>query len=211
MMEHIDPGNCLGKKLLILGDVNTGKTTLCRNILEALCHLGLGSRIVILDLAPHIPEELSFKRGLPGIGGSLIPPENCGALYIRDPLDAPRLSSSNEDEAMQKARANSLVIEERFRLLDLKRRSILFLNDLTMYLQAGTAEDLIERVGQAETIVANGYWGERLGGGALTLRERAETDKVRRWFASAGTVLTLPSSASVSLLPEARSVSHKIP
>lgn len=210
-MEHIDPGNCLGKKLLILGDVNTGKTTLCRNILEALCHLGLGSRIVILDLAPHIPEELSFKRGLPGIGGSLIPPENCGALYIRDPLDAPRLSSSSEDEAMQKARANSLVIEERFRLLDLKRRSILFLNDLTMYLQAGTAEDLIERVGQAETIVANGYWGERLGGGALTLRERAETDKVRRWFASAGTVLTLPSSASVSLLPEARSVSHKIP
>lgn len=190
-MEQIGGQDWLGKRLLILGDVNTGKTTLCRSILEDFCRLGLGRQIVIVDLAPHIPEELSFEKGLPGVGGSLRPPEGCGVIYMAAHLDAPRLSSTSEAEAMAKARANREIIEELFCRMDLERREILFVNDVTMYLQAGTAEDLIARFGLADTLVVNGYLGESLGGGELTIRERAETDKIRAWFERAGTVLTL--------------------
>jgi hypothetical protein len=190
-MEQIHGADCLGKKLLILGDVNTGKTTLCRSILEELCRLGLGRQIAIVDLAPHIPEKLSFEKGLAGVGGSLTPPAGCGVIYLADRLEAPRLSSSSEAEAMEKARANRQIIEELFCRVDLERREILFVNDATLYLQAGTAEDLIARLGLAETLVVNGYRGESLGSGKLTLRERAETEKIRVWFERVGTVQTL--------------------
>lgn len=190
-MEQIDGQDWLGKKLLILGDVNTGKTTLSRSILEDLCRLGLGRQIAVVDLAPHIPEKLNSEKALAGVGGSLTPPAGCGVIYIADHLEAPRLSSSSEVEAMEKARANREIIEELFCRMDLGRREILFVNDVTMYLQAGTAEDLIARLGLAETLVVNGYRGESLGSGKLTLRERAETEKIRAWFERVGTVQTL--------------------
>ena len=190
-MEQIHGEDCFGKKVLILGDVNTGKTTLCRSILEDFCRLGLGRKIAIVDLAPHIPEELGSEKGLAGVGGSLTPPAGCGVMYMADRLDAPRLSSSSEAEAMAKARANREIIGELFCCMDAEGREILFVNDVTMYLQAGTAEDLIARFGLADTLVVNGYLGESLGGGELTIRERAETDKIRAWFERTGTVLTL--------------------
>ena len=40
------PGTgCLGKRILVIGDVNTGKTTLCKRWLSELCQQGLGTRI----------------------------------------------------------------------------------------------------------------------------------------------------------------------
>ena len=40
----------LGGRTLILGDVNTGKTTLTRNLLEELCRRRLGDKVAVLDL-----------------------------------------------------------------------------------------------------------------------------------------------------------------
>ena len=47
------PGaECLGRRILVIGDVNTGKTTLCKRWLHELCQRGLDTRIALLDLAP---------------------------------------------------------------------------------------------------------------------------------------------------------------
>ena len=54
----------VGKRILITGDVNTGKTTLERNIMNLLFDRSLSSRIAIIDMAPDIPEEIAAKRGL---------------------------------------------------------------------------------------------------------------------------------------------------
>ncbi|MFZ4440788.1 MAG: hypothetical protein ACOYOS_20415 [Syntrophales bacterium] len=190
------PGNQLedhlDRKTLILGDVNTGKTTLTKKVLEALlCRPDHGERIAIVDMAPDIPAKLAKEKGLIGVGGKLMPPEGHNILYLCGHLEPPRLSSKTEGEAIEKARKNRQIIEDLLRKLDLEVRDILLVNDVSIYLQAGTAKSLIGWLDQAATVIANGYWGERLGGGTLTERERAETAKLKTYFEQKGRVLIL--------------------
>jgi hypothetical protein len=181
----------LGRKLLIVGDVNTGKTTLTRRLLEDFCARGLGSRVVVLDLAPHISPELAAARGLRGVGGHLDAPAASGALTIRERLEPPRLSSSSEAEAMTKAARNRGMVDAAWQRAYVPARDMLVVNDISMYLQAGSAEDLIARFAAAHTVIANGYFGKRLGGGELTRRERVEMERLRAWFEGAGEVIVL--------------------
>ena len=192
-MSELQNEDCLGKYLFIMGDVNTGKTTLCRQWLVQLCQQGLGTRIALIDMAPHIPEALALERGIVGAGGSLMPPPASGVLDLRTHLDAPRLSSTSEAEAMAKAVRNAKAIETLFEQLPGRRRDILFINDVTLYLQAGFAAGLLKHIAKADikTLVVNGYWGERLGGGELTHREKAETQRLRQSFARRGRILEL--------------------
>jgi molybdopterin-guanine dinucleotide biosynthesis protein len=191
MTANTEPGECLGRKLLIVGDVNTGKTTLTRKMLEDFCGRGLGRRIAVLDLAPHISEQLAAQRGLRGVGGHLDAPAACGALMIREQLEPPRLSSASEAEAMRKAARNKELADAAWQRAGAGGRDILVVNDVSMYLQAGDADELIARFASADTVIANGYFGERLGGGELTRRERAQMERLRAWFERTGSVLVL--------------------
>ena len=190
-MPGIHLEDYLNRKTLILGDVNTGKTTLTREVLEALCRRDLGERIAVVDMAPEIPEELARQRGLSGVGGKLVPTEGQGILYLGGHFEPPRLSSKTEEEAMEKARQNQRIGEGLFRKLDGQSRAILLINDVSIYLQAGTVENLTRWLDQAVTVIANGYWGKRLGGGTLTERESAETANLKAYFEQKGRVLIL--------------------
>jgi hypothetical protein len=190
-MPDFRPEAYLGSKTLILGDVNTGKTILTRKVLEALCRRDLGGRIAIVDMAPEVPEKLAKEKGLPSVGGKLTPPEGHDILYLGGHFEPPRLSSKTEEEAMEKARQNQRISEGFFRKFDGQSRDILFVNDVSIYLQAGTTENLTRWLEQAATVVANGYWGERLGGGTLTERERTETANLKAYFEQKGRVLIL--------------------
>lgn len=189
------PADLLGKKLLVMGDINAGKTTLCRQWLARLCAQGQGGRIVVLDLAPDIPPALAQARGLAGAGGYLLPPPDSDVLDLRTHLHAPRLSSATEAEAEEKAAENARAIEALFDQLPPSGsgRDVLFINDVTLYLQAGCASTLIGKIGRADvtTLVVNGYWGQRLGDSALSRREREQTRRLREHFASHGQVLDL--------------------
>ena len=189
------PADLLGKKLLVMGDINAGKTTLCRQWLARLCAQGQGGRIVVLDLAPDIPPALAQARGLAGAGGYLLPPPDSDVLDLRTHLHAPRLSSATEAEAEEKAAHNARAIEALFDQLPQpgSGRDVLFVNDVTLYLQAGFAADLLGNLGKADftTLVVNGYWGQRLGDSALSRREREQTRRLREHFANHGQVLDL--------------------
>ena len=191
----LPPDDPLGKKLLVMGDINAGKTTLCRQWLARLCAQGLGARIVVLDLAPDIPPALAQARGLAGAGGYLLPPPDSDVLDLRTHLHAPRLSSATEAEAEEKAAENARAIEALFDQLPPSGsgRDVLFINDVTLYLQAGFAADLLGNLGKADftTLVVNGYWGQRLGDSALSRREREQTRRLREHFANHGQVLDL--------------------
>lgn len=195
-MPEIHVEDYLGRKTLILGDVNAGKTTLTRKVLEALlCRRDLGGRIAIVDMAPEILERLANAKGLPRVGGKLTPPEGHDILYLGGRFDPPRLSSKTEKEAVEKAGGNRRIIEGLFRKLDGQSRDILLINDVSIYLQAGTAGNLIRRLDRAATVIANGYWGGKLGGGSLTERERTETAKLKSYFEQKGRVLILEPRA----------------
>jgi len=190
MKPAVDPGDCLGRRLLILGDVNTGKTTLARGILEDWCGRGLGRRILVVDLAPVIPTELAAARGVRGAGGTLhAAGAAAGVLLVHPLLEAPRLSSTSEAEAQRKAAANRERIDAAWPVEG--GRDIVFVNDASMYLQAGDADELIMKLRGAATVVANGYFGERLGGGELTRHERGQMQRLRDWFEREGSVVML--------------------
>ena len=191
-MTTAPSAGCLGKKILVIGDVNTGKTTLCQRWLSELCRQGLGTRIALIDMAPTISRELALKRGIVGAGGELRAPAESGVLDLRAHLEPPRLSSSTESEALEKAAHNAQLIETLISRLE-PQRDILFINDVTLFLQARSAASLIEAAGfdKRTTLVVNGYRGERLGGGALTRHETAEMSELEKAFAERGEVVRL--------------------
>lgn len=165
MSRPTTPGDCLGQKLLILGDVNSGKTTFTRRMLQDLCARGFGSRIAIVDLAPAIPPEIAAARGDRGAGGALAADAATGVLLVHPVLQAPRLTSSSESQARQKAADNKERIDAAWPDFLAAGRDILFLNDASLYLQAGSAGLLVARIQEMRTVVASGYFGARLGGG----------------------------------------------
>ena len=191
-MTTAPSAGCLGKKILVIGDVNTGKTTLCKRWLTELCQQGLGARIALLDLAPTISRELALQRGIVGAGGELRAPAGSEVLDLRATLEPPRLSSSSEGEALEKAVRNAQLIETLSCQLE-PQRDILFINDVTLFLQARSAASLIKsaRFDRRTTLVINGYRGERLGGGALTRHETAEMSELEKAFAERGEVVRL--------------------
>ncbi len=181
----------LDKKTLILGDVNSGKTTLTREILYGFCRRGLGGRIAVMDFAPEIPEEVLRRRGLAGVGGRLDTPRGCGAATLRATIVAPRLTSLSEEEAMEKAGRNRKVIDDLFRRFESLERDILFINDASLYLQAGDLDRITGLLEKTGTAVVNGYFGEKLGRGELSRREREAMKGLSAWFRSRGTVIAV--------------------
>jgi len=181
----------LGRKTLIVGDVNSGKTTLTKEILDGFCRQGLGGRIAVMDLAPEIPEEVLRRRGIAGVGGRLEPPGGCGAATLHATIIAPRLTSSSEEEAMEKAGWNREVIDGLFLRFECLERDILFVNDVSLYLQAGNLDRITGLLEKTGTAVVNGYFGEKLGRGELSRREREAMKGLAAWFRSRGTVIAM--------------------
>jgi hypothetical protein len=172
----------LGRRILITGDVNSGKTTLSRLMVEALCLDGFGPEIAIVDCAPEVPRQIALARGVSGVGGKLAYPPDMAVLYLADHIAAPRLSTNTEEEAVVVAAANKARIDVLLDRFAASGRQILFINDVTLYLQAGDVRELTNRIAGASTVVANGYRGTRLGTGILSRREAAELTTLSTLF-----------------------------
>lgn len=171
----------LGKRTLIVGEVNSGKTTLTQKILDGFFRENLGGSILVLDLAPEIPPDLASRKGLSGVGGSLRVPQRENIRYLRPSLVPPRLLGKSEEQALELARRNLESIEETMELAQAGEET-LFLNDASMYLQAGSAQELVSWLERFRTVVANGYMGQKLGGGKLSMRERSQMEALVRFF-----------------------------
>ena len=112
-----------------------------------------------------------------GVGGKLTAPCE-GVAYLAAPIRPPRLTAKTEAEALLLARENAATIDRLLEEFQGSGRDILFINDVSMYLQAGSADELLRRIEPARTVVANGYYGRKLGGGALSAREAEEMTKL---------------------------------
>ena len=172
--KKIDAKNFLGKWTLILGEVNTGKTTLTGDILNKISPLITPARLAVIDLAPVIPPEITTRIESRGIGGRLNRPELEKALYLTSHIDPPRLSTDTEEAALAVAERNRIKIETMLQIFSKSERDVLFINDVSLYLQAGSAQVLIRCLNGVDTLVANGYFGKRLGQGVLSQREHQE-------------------------------------
>lgn len=181
---QLTPNRIRNRLTLIVGEVNTGKTTLSRRILENWIAAGTEPGApLILDLAPEIPAHIAAARGLSGVGGRLLPPVGHRVESHHPLIRPPRLSSKTPREALRVARENLAAIEAVLAEIGpagsgSARPGPVFINDLSMYLQAGDPERLAGLLRSWPTVVANGYFGQSLGSGDLSDRERAGMEEI---------------------------------
>jgi len=167
--EHCE--TYLHQRTLIVGESNSGKTTRTVQLLEMFIQAGYESEIAILDLAP---------AKIQGVGGKMRIKAHWGILYLSAPIIAPRLQGRNEQHIQQLAQANARVIERLFQKLFGKKRKILFVNDATLYLQAGIFERFEKVLNFVDTAIMNAYEGERFRDSALTRREKKQTQDLKK-------------------------------
>ncbi len=157
------------RKILILGDVRTGKTRLTVKLLVNLISLGHGPQISVIDVAPQgaaVGGRLS--EYLPSI-------EKMVAQYlVPETVYTPRLTGKTGNEVLRLARENARLTEPLFRTYLGNPTPILVVNDLSIYLQAGDTGLILECISTAEMFLGNSYYGVFFDdkGSGITERER---------------------------------------
>jgi hypothetical protein len=168
-LPEIGLEDILNRFVLIVGEVNRGKTTLTQGILR-LYRQVRKDPVTVVDLAPStVPKEKAGR----GVGGKLLVSGSPGVRYFHGHIHAPRLQGRDEKEAFALAEENRRVMEFLFEKAFEGQVKALFVNDCSLYLHAGEAKKLLSWIRRAETAVVNGYYGESLGPGPITARERA--------------------------------------
>jgi hypothetical protein len=169
----------IGKKVLVEGEVGSGKTTYLSGLIgEALEIAGLGE-VVVIDMAPR-----RHRVGKRNVGGQLrIPKEAANRVTYFSPswVRAPRIEGKNEREVVELANENAAGLAEILQVALTCKRKMLFINDLTIYLQAGDIGLLSEVIDGAVTFVGTAYRGELLSddkGSGITSREAALLERV---------------------------------
>lgn len=170
-----------GRRTLIIGDVNSGKTRLTENVLAAWTAQGRARDITVLDLAPQTRK---------GIGGRITLPEGFQGAYLAAAITPPRLIATTEEEAEMLARANAEAVEPLLRDRRLAAGRILIINDVTLYLQAGVYEHLLQVIRSVATVLINAYYGHSFPDYRLSRRERRLTDRL---IQDCDRVIRLPS------------------
>jgi len=125
--------------------------------------------IAVLDLAPE---------RIQGVGGKipLSPGERERMLYISPQIAPPRLWGKDEEEIQALAQENLRRIEGEFKKLRGRSLRTVVINDVSLYLQAGRAEDLIFSWEKIPTLIMNGYYGRYFGASAFSRREREQME-----------------------------------
>ena len=181
--EKLSVNEILGRKVLIVGDVGTGKTALTVQIFEKLIDLGLGNDITIIDMAPKTL-FISGKR----IGGKLDEYTDLvkKVKYLAPSVVyAPRLTSKSSQELLHLVKENvknlDPLIDEYIR----KPTKILIINDLSIYFHAGDLSKILQCLSRAETFLANSYYGKTLKNDfntGVSYRERDLVKKMMRYM-----------------------------
>ncbi|MEN3047798.1 MAG: DUF87 domain-containing protein [Candidatus Caldarchaeales archaeon] len=167
--EGLSLRSVLGRRVLIVGEAGSGKSRLlARLVVEALAS-GMGTQVTVIDMAPE-------RTG--GFGGKLreIDPQVLRARYLTpEGIVGPRLTGRDAEEVLSFARRNAELIEPLLLEYLSSPTSLLFVNDVTVYLHAGDPEVLTRAVEASRTFVGTAYEGARLSddkGSGLTAVER---------------------------------------
>lgn len=149
-----------GRRVLIIGDVGSGKTDLTRRLLEEAVEISRPEEITIIDMAP----KREIIDGRP-VGGRLFGAEERprGVRYLAPKrVEMPRFKARSAEELRSMVLLNSERIRPLLKEYLASPTPILFINDVSIYLQSGSLHPLLEVVERAETLIANGYYGELL-------------------------------------------------
>jgi len=159
----------IGKRVLILGEVGSGKTLLASKLLKELMTIIDPREITIIDMAP---------RRIGKVGGKISDYVDSidKARYLSPKkVYAPRLAGTSRQQVLEYAELNRRAVEPLLAEFSRSPTKVLILNDVTLYLHAGRLGRIIGCMRLAETFLATAYRGSRLAedhGSGITNRER---------------------------------------
>ena len=107
-----------------------------------------------------------------GIGGKMDLRKRNSIRYLTAKIVAPRLMGGSQEEVEALAEQNALLIDHVISQYLKNASKVLFINDVSIYLQAGNLDRLLLLINSTPTVIINGYFGHSLGGGRLGERER---------------------------------------
>jgi hypothetical protein len=168
----INAHDYLGSRTLIMGDVNSGKTSLTRSIAEAIIRTGDSGQMVVLDLAPETTK---------GIGGTLKLPESHCCRLLRCAVTPPRLTGTTAAEIQALAEQNAQAIEPLLETAGKTRGEVLVVNDASLYLQAGPLDRLTAVMAAYATVMVNAYFGRSFRPAPFTQFERDQVNALAQW------------------------------
>ncbi len=160
-MNEID--KYLKKRTLIVGDVNSGKTFETCRILQLFMDAEYREDITVLDMSPGPVQGIGGKMKFSGISS---------LLYLTADIFAPRLTGKHESHTRMLTEKNVNLIEKLIDEVKKHGNDILFVNDASLYLQAGQLEHFEEMLITASTQVINSYYGVHFKDSKLSRRER---------------------------------------
>jgi hypothetical protein len=179
--------NLLHKKTLVVGGIKSGKTHFTCVFVKKILEDGQQT-VVVLDFAPNL-----FR----GVGGKMVLPEHSRLRYLTTRIDAPRLQGKDNVDIRRLAEGNRSRIEDILDLVQANRESILVINDVTLYLQAGACERLAEIMAGFPTVLVNAYYGKDFDKFSISKLER---EKVERFMGEFDQVLRMERKRVVEQL-----------
>ena len=153
---QLEGRNIVGKRVLILGEVGSGKTLLASNLLKELMTLYNPEEITVIDLAPQRMGEVGGKIS------DYVDSIDKVRYLSPERVYTPRLTGTSREQVLKYAELNRRLMEPLFKEFVQRTTKILILNDITLYLHAGKLETILKCMRLAETFLATAYYGSRL-------------------------------------------------
>jgi GTPase SAR1 family protein len=146
--------------VLIIGDVGAGKTQLTVRLVEEAIAAGKREQLTIIDMAPTTRFVGSLKVG--GQLRELAPHLNVVRYLAPSRIETPRLSARSPKELQHLVTLNQQRIAPLLHTFLQTPSSILFINDVSLYLQSGSLTLVTHVIEAAETCIVNGYYGQSI-------------------------------------------------
>jgi hypothetical protein len=163
----------IGKKVLIRGNIGTGKTLLTCDLLMQAENQASKGEITVIEMAP----SKIVKNGTK-VGGEMQIPimVKQSTVYLKAMrVHAPRLDGKGRKEVESMAIENAKLISKLIDVFLNKPTKFLFVNDLSVFLQAGNVDKIFNAIKATETFIGNAYYGQYFNddkGSGISMRER---------------------------------------
>jgi hypothetical protein len=146
--------------VLIKGDVGTGKTQLTMRLVEEAIAAGKREQLTIIDMAPTTRFVGALKVG--GQLRELAPHLNAIRYLAPSRIETPRLSARSPQELQHLVTLNQQRIAPLLHTFLQTPSPILFINDVSLYLQSGSLTLVTHVIEATETCIVNGYYGQAI-------------------------------------------------
>lgn len=155
-MKRVVIEEVLGKKIIIIGEVGSGKTRLTAKIFEELIDKIGFKNITIIDMAPTTITGIAAR--ISAYTNAVSKVRYLAPSIIR----APRIEGKNKEEVIFLANMNKKMIDPLLEYFLNDPTKVLIINDLSIYFHAGNIDKIFECINASETFIANAYYGHSL-------------------------------------------------